>query len=197
MCCVVSYIRSDGWADRYEVVEGYEQEAEGGITMKLQSEVVKSFDDYYLKLRLDKNTRNPWFAEFWQHRFQCRLQGHPQENKNYKKVCTGKWWQRSSGFVSEQNKSVALNQVCRVIIQSNRSPQLQSSTVSVLQPLEAFQILHSSINSMVSDQASAKLDMFTIRVCWSRDAPNSCRMEAFKGWTWWPVIWRVILNNFI
>lgn len=80
---------SDGWADRYEVVEGYEQEAEGGITMKLQSEVVKSFDDYYLKLRLDTNTRNPWFAEFWQYRFQCRLPRHPQENKNYKKVCTG------------------------------------------------------------------------------------------------------------
>lgn len=80
---------SDGWADRYEVVEGYEQEAEGGITMKLQSAVVKSFDDYYLKLRLDTNARNPWFAEFWQYRFQCRMPGHPQENKNYKKVCTG------------------------------------------------------------------------------------------------------------
>ncbi|XP_037306152.1 metabotropic glutamate receptor 1 isoform X1 [Pungitius pungitius] len=82
-------IGSDGWADRYEVVEGYEQEAEGGITMKLQSEVVKTFDDYYLKLRLDTNTRNPWFSEFWQYRFQCRLAGHPQENKSYKKVCSG------------------------------------------------------------------------------------------------------------
>uniref|UniRef100_A0A8C3G2V2 Metabotropic glutamate receptor 1 n=1 Tax=Cyclopterus lumpus TaxID=8103 RepID=A0A8C3G2V2_CYCLU len=82
-------IGSDGWADRYEVVEGYEQEAEGGITMKLQSEVVKTFDDYYLKLRLDSNTRNPWFSEFWQYRFQCRLAGHPQENKNFKKVCSG------------------------------------------------------------------------------------------------------------
>lgn len=71
------------------MVEGYEQEAEGGITMKLQSEVVKSFDDYYLKLRLDTNTRNPWFPEFWQYRFQCRLSGHPQENKNYKRVCSG------------------------------------------------------------------------------------------------------------
>lgn len=86
---VLSCPRSDGWADRYEVVEGYEQEAEGGITMKLQSEVVKSFDNYYLKLRLDANARNPWFPEFWQYRFQCRLPGHPQENKNYKKVCSG------------------------------------------------------------------------------------------------------------
>lgn len=59
--------------------------------MKLQSEVVKTFDDYYLKLRLDSNTRNPWFSEFWQYRFQCRLAGHPQENKSYKKVCSGGW----------------------------------------------------------------------------------------------------------
>uniref|UniRef100_A0A7N8XL28 Metabotropic glutamate receptor 1 n=1 Tax=Mastacembelus armatus TaxID=205130 RepID=A0A7N8XL28_9TELE len=76
-------VGSDGWADRYEVVEGYEQEAEGGITMKLQSEVVKSFDDYYLKLRLDANTRNPWFPEFWQYRFQCRLPGNESLHENY------------------------------------------------------------------------------------------------------------------
>ncbi|XP_077094906.1 metabotropic glutamate receptor 1b isoform X1 [Siphateles boraxobius] len=82
-------IGSDGWADRDEVVEGYEQEAVGGITMKLQSAEVTTFDDYYLKLRLNTNNRNPWFAEFWQHRFQCRLPGHPQENTNYKKNCSG------------------------------------------------------------------------------------------------------------
>ncbi|XP_026142179.1 metabotropic glutamate receptor 1-like isoform X1 [Carassius auratus] len=82
-------IGSDGWADRDEVVEGYEQEAVGGITMKLQTEEVTSFDDYYLQLQLNTNNRNPWFAEFWQHRFQCRLPGHPQENTNYKKNCSG------------------------------------------------------------------------------------------------------------
>lgn len=71
------------------MVEGYEQEAVGGITMKLQSEEVTSFDDYFLKLRLNTNTRNPWFAEFWQHRFQCRIPGHAQENMNYKKNCSG------------------------------------------------------------------------------------------------------------
>ncbi|XP_036438199.1 metabotropic glutamate receptor 1 [Colossoma macropomum] len=82
-------IGSDGWADRDEVVEGYEQEADGGITMKLQTEEVKSFNEYFLKLRLDTNTRNPWFSEFWQYRFQCRIPGHPQENPNYQKICTG------------------------------------------------------------------------------------------------------------
>ncbi|OCT77909.1 metabotropic glutamate receptor 1 isoform X1 [Xenopus laevis] len=82
-------IGSDGWADRDEVIEGYEAEANGGITMKLKSAEVMSFDDYYLALRLDTNSRNPWFAEFWQHRFQCRIPGHPQENHSFKKICKG------------------------------------------------------------------------------------------------------------
>lgn len=101
---------SDGWADRYEVVEGYELEAEGGITMKLQSAVVKSFDDYYLKLRLDTNTRNPWFAEFWQYRFQCRLARHPQENKNYKRVCSGKEQKKKNILFSSDNNKVTFEQ---------------------------------------------------------------------------------------
>ncbi|KAL0623573.1 Metabotropic glutamate receptor 1, partial [Plecturocebus cupreus] len=79
---------NDGWADRDEVIEGYEVEANGGITIKLQSPEVRSFDDYFLKLRLDTNTRNPWFPEFWQHRFQCRLPGHILENPNFKRICT-------------------------------------------------------------------------------------------------------------
>ncbi|OCT79935.1 hypothetical protein XELAEV_18026749mg [Xenopus laevis] len=57
--------------------------------MKLKSAEVRPFDDYYLALRLDTNSRNPWFAEFWQHRFQCRIPGHPQENQSFKKICTG------------------------------------------------------------------------------------------------------------
>ncbi|XP_068088084.1 metabotropic glutamate receptor 1 isoform X3 [Hyperolius riggenbachi] len=82
-------IGSDGWADRDEVIDGYEAEANGGITIKLRSPEVKSFDDYFLNLRLDNNSRNPWFSEFWQYRFQCRIPGHPQENHNFKRICKG------------------------------------------------------------------------------------------------------------
>ncbi|XP_039198888.1 metabotropic glutamate receptor 5 isoform X2 [Crotalus tigris] len=79
---------SDGWADRYDVTEGYQHEAAGGITIKLQSPGVKWFDEYYLKLQPETNQRNPWFQEFWQHRFQCRLKGSPQENPKFNKTCT-------------------------------------------------------------------------------------------------------------
>ncbi|XP_043928141.1 metabotropic glutamate receptor 5 isoform X2 [Protopterus annectens] len=78
---------SDGWADRYDVTDGYQKEAAGGITIKLQSPDVSWFDDYYLQLRPENNQRNPWFIEFWQHRFQCRLKGHQQENPNFNKTC--------------------------------------------------------------------------------------------------------------
>ncbi|XP_003219390.2 metabotropic glutamate receptor 5 isoform X2 [Anolis carolinensis] len=79
---------SDGWADRYDVTDGYQREAAGGITIKLQSPDVKWFDDYYLQLQPDTNHRNPWFQEFWQHRFQCRLAGSPQENPKFNKTCS-------------------------------------------------------------------------------------------------------------
>ncbi|XP_045929617.1 metabotropic glutamate receptor 5b isoform X1 [Micropterus dolomieu] len=81
-------IGSDGWADRYDVTDGFVREAAGGITIKLQSADVKWFDEYYLKLRPENNFRNPWFPEFWQHRFHCRLKGHPQENNKYNRTCS-------------------------------------------------------------------------------------------------------------
>ncbi|XP_064414010.1 metabotropic glutamate receptor 5b isoform X2 [Latimeria chalumnae] len=80
-------VGSDGWADRYDVTDGYQHEAAGGITIKLQSPYVKWFDDYYLKLQPQSNLRNPWFPEFWQHKFQCRLKGHVQENTNFNRTC--------------------------------------------------------------------------------------------------------------
>ncbi|KAM9317990.1 metabotropic glutamate receptor 5b [Pholidichthys leucotaenia] len=81
-------VGSDGWADRYDVTDGYVKEAAGGITIKLQSADVKWFDEYYLKLRPENNHRNPWFPEFWQHRFHCRLKGHTQENSKYNRTCS-------------------------------------------------------------------------------------------------------------
>uniref|UniRef100_A0A0F8AFS7 Metabotropic glutamate receptor 5 n=1 Tax=Larimichthys crocea TaxID=215358 RepID=A0A0F8AFS7_LARCR len=103
-------IGSDGWADRVEVVEGYEQEAVGGLTVKLQSEEVSSFDDYFLKLRLSTNTRNPWFPEFWQYRFQCRIPGHPQENLNYARNCSG-YENLEDNYVQDSKMGFVINAI--------------------------------------------------------------------------------------
>ncbi|XP_056417376.1 metabotropic glutamate receptor 5 isoform X1 [Hyla sarda] len=81
---------SDGWADRYDVTDSYQQEAAGGITIKLQSPDVKWFDDYYLQLRPETNLRNPWFQEFWQNKFKCKLKGYSQDNQIYNKTCSAR-----------------------------------------------------------------------------------------------------------
>ncbi|XP_045107628.1 metabotropic glutamate receptor 5-like isoform X2 [Portunus trituberculatus] len=88
------FIGSDGWADRSDVVPaGLESVAEGGLSVKIQSSKVDEFDDYYFGLHPDTNTRNPWFKEFWQHRFNCSLSDTEEGGE---KTCT-------------KNESLAIN----------------------------------------------------------------------------------------
>ncbi|XP_023310174.1 metabotropic glutamate receptor 1 [Anoplophora glabripennis] len=65
------FIGSDGWADRGDVVQDYEEEAWGGLSIRIHSPYVSSFDSYYWALKPQSNTRNPWFKEFWESRFSC------------------------------------------------------------------------------------------------------------------------------
>lgn len=65
---------SDGWSDRFDVVEKQEEFALGGISIRIHSAYVNDFDDYYFALNPFTNQRNPWFAEFWETRFQCNLE---------------------------------------------------------------------------------------------------------------------------
>ncbi|XP_076047779.1 metabotropic glutamate receptor 1-like isoform X5 [Oratosquilla oratoria] len=69
------FLGSDGWADRSDVVEGLESAALGGLSIRIQAAYVQAFDPRYFGLRPDNNTRNPWFQEFWQRRFNCSLKG--------------------------------------------------------------------------------------------------------------------------
>lgn len=91
---------SDGWADRSDVVRGLEEEAHGGMSIKIHSPHVKTFDEYYTLLKPHNNTRNPWFSEFWESHFSCSLsQLVPNFNSSYEmpnhltqsaKLCNGK-----------------------------------------------------------------------------------------------------------
>ncbi|XP_078514555.1 metabotropic glutamate receptor 5 isoform X1 [Lissotriton helveticus] len=101
---------SDGWADRYDVTDGYQREAVGGITIKLQSPDVKWFDDYYLQLRPETNHRNPWFQEFWQHRFQCKLKGYSQENPKFNKTCNSRFTLKSQ-HVQDSKMGFVINAI--------------------------------------------------------------------------------------
>ena len=66
-------VGSDGWADRRDVIKDYEREAIGSITVRINSPYIHSFDDYYFSLHPHNNSRNPWFREFWEQRFNCIL----------------------------------------------------------------------------------------------------------------------------
>lgn len=86
-------IGSDGWADRQDVVLDYEKEALGAITIRIHSPYVKSFDNYYFGLNPFENKRNPWFKEFWQKKFHCKIPVSNLYNftaTNETKVCTGR-----------------------------------------------------------------------------------------------------------
>lgn len=91
---------SDGWADRSDVTRGLEKEAHGGISIRIHSPHVKTFDQYYASLKPHNNTRNPWFGEFWEYRFSCSLMGQDASNfdlsssvlvnqRNSTKLCNG------------------------------------------------------------------------------------------------------------
>ena len=58
-------------------MEKQEEYALGGISIRIHSAYVDDFDDYYFQLNPFTNHRNPWFAEFWETRFQCNLEALP------------------------------------------------------------------------------------------------------------------------
>ena len=70
------------------MVQGYEAEADGGISIRIHSPKVDTFDEGYFNLKPDFKTRqrNPWFQEFWEHRFDCSMS---PASGQMNKICSG------------------------------------------------------------------------------------------------------------
>lgn len=66
-----TWVASDGWGALESVVAGSEPIADGAITIELASYPIQEFAVYFQNLNLHNNSRNPWFQEFWEHKFQC------------------------------------------------------------------------------------------------------------------------------
>ncbi|XP_063366245.1 metabotropic glutamate receptor 1-like [Cydia amplana] len=66
-------VGSDGWADRGDVVAGLQVPADGALTLRIRSPYLDGFDTHYHNLHPRNNTRNPWFQEFWEQKFNCSL----------------------------------------------------------------------------------------------------------------------------
>ncbi|XP_066145310.1 metabotropic glutamate receptor 2 isoform X2 [Euwallacea fornicatus] len=84
-----SWIGSDGWSARSVVTENNEAEIEGTLSVQPQANPVKGFKDYFLSLNVKNNIRNPWFIEFWEHQFKCRVPNSPSTPYNNFKACLG------------------------------------------------------------------------------------------------------------
>lgn len=69
-----TWVASDGWGAQESVVRGSETAADSAFTIELASYSIREFKDYFTKLNPYTNTRNPWFKEFWERRFDCSLQ---------------------------------------------------------------------------------------------------------------------------
>ncbi|XP_046635504.1 metabotropic glutamate receptor 2-like isoform X2 [Daphnia pulicaria] len=67
------WVGCDGWSSRDVVTAGYETIVEGAITVQPLVRHLDGFDTYFKSLRPDTNIRNPWFSEYWQDFFKCRL----------------------------------------------------------------------------------------------------------------------------
>ncbi|KAM4650917.1 metabotropic glutamate receptor 2 isoform 2-T2 [Discoglossus pictus] len=68
-----TWVASDGWGALESVISGSEEVAEGAITIELASYPLQEFSKYFQDLHPQNNTRNPWFREFWENKFQCQL----------------------------------------------------------------------------------------------------------------------------
>lgn len=72
------WIGSDGWSRRDTVVQGLEEVIEGAITVLPMWGRLNGFDEYFTNLRPNhQREENPWFDEFWEEYFQCRLTDRP------------------------------------------------------------------------------------------------------------------------
>ncbi|XP_011297062.1 metabotropic glutamate receptor [Fopius arisanus] len=85
------WIASDGWGRQNKLVEGIEDEAEGAITVELQSKNIPGFDEYMAELTPENNRRNPWFGEYWEEVFGCVLRKNlPLETNKSLTICSPK-----------------------------------------------------------------------------------------------------------
>lgn len=84
------WIASDGWGKEEMPVRANPEMAQGALTIDLQSTVIPEFDSYFKSLSPDKNTRNPWFKEYWENVHQCRFKDNERSSQGRERpTCTG------------------------------------------------------------------------------------------------------------
>ncbi|XP_033116982.1 metabotropic glutamate receptor 5-like [Anneissia japonica] len=102
-------IGSDGWADKVNVVEGLQKEANGSFTIKPKTSRIEDFDEYYMSLNPYTYTRNPWFCEFWEEKFNCSL-GRCQ-NDTRRPNCTGEEMKKRDDYQQDTKMGYVIDAI--------------------------------------------------------------------------------------
>jgi hypothetical protein len=77
---------------------------EGAVTVQPLAKPVTAFDEYFLKLRPENNSRNPWFIEYWESYFKCKYPQSPYTplNEDFVINCTDNMTQSyQTGYMPE------------------------------------------------------------------------------------------------
>lgn len=76
------FLAPDAWGRQQKLVEGLEDVAEGAITVELTSQDIDEFNEYMMNLTPRTNKRNPWFREYWEKLFQCKVEDDSHRGYN-------------------------------------------------------------------------------------------------------------------
>ncbi|XP_067683866.1 uncharacterized protein [Haliotis asinina] len=146
------WLASDYWANSQFIVNGYEAEASGAVTMQIRSEEVQAFKTFMKSLTLNNRhgIPNDWFEELYQTLHKCRLLSATMK-KDYSSICTGQ--ERitddmipSDPFILHTIISVYITAYGLNNLEECRSlPQLDISACLALQEDRRRQLIYNSI----------------------------------------------------
>ncbi|KRX81127.1 Metabotropic glutamate receptor 3 [Trichinella sp. T6] len=68
-----AWVGSDNWGTKRSILVYNPSSVLGAITIQQKTYVVKDFDRYFISLDPNNYTRNVWFHEFWENRFNCSI----------------------------------------------------------------------------------------------------------------------------
>ena len=75
------WLASDAWGKLDAPVKYNSVAAAGALTLELQSNTITKFDEYFKGLSPTRNTRNPWFREYWEKVHKCRLRDRGKDTR--------------------------------------------------------------------------------------------------------------------
>ncbi|CAF2799048.1 unnamed protein product [Rotaria sp. Silwood2] len=84
------FLGTDGWGKKWYPVENFGRAAINAITIAPKLYLISEFDEYFKNLIPSKNTRNPWFVEYWEETYKCKFAHTPTTifNQNYTRSCS-------------------------------------------------------------------------------------------------------------